>query len=95
HEEKRGRVVYFNFITRVTKNCDCLGKDEKTLADLGVIGSFDPAAVDTATIDLLHERHGRDVFKDFWPQYDPRIQIEYGEKIGLGTSQYRLVRPEA
>ncbi|MGQ9663237.1 MAG: DUF362 domain-containing protein [Kiritimatiellia bacterium] len=92
HQEKRHRVIYLNFLVRITKNCDCLGKKEPTLPDTGVLGSFDPVAVDAATIDILREQHGRDVFRDFWPQYDPRIQIEHGEKIGLGTSSYRLVR---
>ena len=92
HEEKRGRVVYFNFITRVTRNCDCMGQKEKTLPDLGVAASFDPVAVDAAAMDLLNERHSRDVLHDFWPQNDPRVQLEHGERIGLGTSKYDLVR---
>lgn len=92
HEEKQGRAVYFNFITRVTKNCDCLAKEaEEGLPDLGVAASFDPVAVDTAAMNLLNEKHGRDVFRDFWPQYDPRIQLEYGEKLGLGTTRYKLI----
>jgi uncharacterized Fe-S center protein len=92
HEEKQGRVAYINFITRVTKNCDCLSKREKALPDLGVVASFDPVAADAAAMDLLNERHGRDIFRDFWPQYDARVQIEHGERIGLGSSRYELVR---
>ena len=89
HREKQGRVVYINFITRITKNCDCLGKE--ALPDLGVVASFDPVAADTAVVDLLTARHGHDVFKEFWPQYDARIQLEHGERIGLGSMQYGLV----
>jgi len=67
-EEKAGRVAYLSFITRVTKNCDCLGKaTEPCLPDLGVVGSLDPVAIDTAARDLLNERHGRDVFGEYWP----------------------------
>jgi len=91
HEEKAGRAVYINFITRTTQNCDCLGKDEEVLPDLGVVGAFDPVAADAASMDLLNERQGRDVFRDYWPQYDPRVQLEHGEKIGLGTSTYELI----
>jgi len=92
HEEKKGRVVYFNFITQVTKNCDCMGRAESGLPDIGVVASFDPVAADAAASDLLNEKQGHDVFKKLWPQINPRIQIEHGEKIGLGTSRYRLVR---
>lgn len=90
--EKPGRVAYLNFITRVTKNCDCLGQGETGLPDLGVAGSFDPVAADAAAMELLNAKQGRDVFREFWPQLDPRTQLVYGEKIGLGTTHYELAR---
>ena len=92
HKAKAGKVAYLNFMTRVTKNCDCLAKDEPVLPDLGVIGSLDPVAVDAAAMDLLNERHGKDVFTEYWPQCTHRKQLEYGEKIGLGSMKYEVVR---
>ena len=94
HNEKSGRVAYLNFLTRVTKDCDCIGKDGRPLPDLGVVGSFDPVAADTAAVDLLSQRHGKDVFAEFWPQCSHRTQLEYGAEIGLGTTRYELVRVE-
>jgi len=93
HRAKAGSVAYLNFITRVTPNCDCLGRgDEETaLPDLGVVGSFDPVAVDAAAMDLLDERHGCDVFGGMWPQCRHRTQLEYGEQIGLGSMTYELL----
>jgi len=91
HEEKAGKAVYFNFMTRTTKDCDCLGKTGEGLPDLGIVGSFDPVAVDTAALDLLNEREGRDLFREYWPQHNPRVQIEHGEKTGLGTGRYELI----
>jgi len=90
--EKPGRVAYLNFITCVTKNCDCLGRTEPGLPDLGVAGSLDPVAVDTAAVDLLDQRHGHDVFGKLWPQCSHRTQLEYGQQIGLGSMRYELVR---
>ena len=83
-------MAYLNFITRVTRNCDCLAKEEEGLPDLGVVGSLDPVAADAAAMDPLNERHGRDVFREFWPQYDPRIQLQHGERIGLRRTRYKL-----
>jgi uncharacterized protein len=91
-KEKAGHVAYFNFMTRVTKNCDCLAKNEECLPDLGLLGSTDIVAVDVATADLLSKKHGRDVFAEYWPECDHRIQLEYGEKIGLGSTKYDLVQ---
>ena len=94
HKEKHGRVAYLSFMTRVTKNCDCLAKNEECLPDLGVVGSLDPVAVDVAAMDLLNQRHGRDVFGTYWPQTSHRTQLEFGEQIGLGSTRYELVRVE-
>jgi hypothetical protein len=94
HREKAGRVAYLNFITRVTKNCDCMATDEPRLPDLGVAGSFDPIAVDAASAALLDERHGRNVFSEYWPQLDHNTQLAYGQQIGLGSTQYELVRED-
>jgi len=91
HEEKAGRVAYFNFITRITKDCDCIGNNKEGLPDLGVVCSFDPVAADAAAIELLNRREDRDVFRDFWPQYDTRAQIKHAEKIGLGVGRYSLI----
>lgn len=92
HREKPGRVAYLSFITRVTKNCDCMSNPGPGLPDLGVVGSFDPVAVDAAAMALLAERHGRDVFAEFWPQCNPRTQLEYGRQIGLGSLEYEIIR---
>jgi uncharacterized protein len=95
HREKAGRIAYFNFITRVTKNCDCMGGNtEPTLPDLGVTASLDPVAVDTASAALLVQRHKRDVFHEYWPQIDRNPQLQYGQEIGLGSMEYELVPVE-
>jgi len=94
HKAKAGRVAYLNFITRVTKDCDCIGKTKGPLPDMGVVGSFNPVNADTAAMDLLNERHGRDVFAEFWPQCSHRTQLEHAERIGLGAARYELVRVE-
>jgi len=95
HTEKAGRVAYLNFLTRVTKNCDCLGlSSESPLPDMGVVGSFDPVAADAAAVDLLDRQHGKDVFAEFWPECAHRTQLAHGVRIGLGSTEYELVRVE-
>jgi len=92
HEIKKGRIAYFNYMTRVTRHCDCMGSAGKGLPDLGVAASLDPVAADSAAIALLNERFGKDVFRDFWPDIDASVQLRHGEKIGLGSTRYSLVR---
>ena len=92
HRSKQGRIVYFNFITRVTRDCDCMVRAPKgALPDLGVVASIDPVAADAAAMDLLNKREGRDVFAEFWPELDATIQLDYAEEIGLGSRKYELI----
>jgi len=88
---KPGRVGFLNFITRVTRNCDCMGNRQKIeRPDIGILASTDIVAADKAAADLTRERYGRDVWKEWWPDSGYERQFEYGEEIGLGTRDYEL-----
>ena len=82
------KIVYLNFLERVTKNCDCISKNETLVApDIGIICGLDPVAVDNASMNLI----GVDKFKEIFPEIDPLVQIRHAEKIKLGVGQYELV----
>jgi hypothetical protein len=50
-ENKR---FFLNFILQVTPHCDCLGiVQPSVVADVGVLGSRDIVAIETATLDLI------------------------------------------
>jgi len=81
------RIVCLNFIERVTKNCDCMSKDETPIApDVGIALSADPVAIDRASMDLI----GLERFKEAFPEIDLLAQIKHAEKIKLGSAQYEL-----
>ncbi|MDP6685500.1 MAG: DUF362 domain-containing protein [Candidatus Omnitrophota bacterium] len=76
-----------NFLYNITKNCDCMSKEETPItSDVGIIAGRDTVAVDKASLDLI----GIDTFKEIFPEIDPMIQIQHAEKIKLGSSQYDL-----
>ena len=63
----------------------------------------DPIAIDQASVDLVNQERalpdsclkknklpGKDKFKALYPDIDWPIQLEYGEKIGLGSRKYKL-----
>lgn len=82
------RIACINFLCNITKNCDCMAKDEEAvLPDVGLIGGVDPVSVDKASMDIL----GIDNVKKLFPDIDPEVQIRHAEKIKLGSSQYELV----
>lgn len=89
---KGKKSVYFNFITHVTEQCDCMDKAYKpAFEDIGILASRDPLAVEKATIDLIRESIGEDFFQKSWPNINYTIQIDHAERIGLGSTGYELV----
>jgi hypothetical protein len=59
--------------------------------DIGILASTDPVAIDKATADLVISRSsGKDVFRLGY-DVDWSVQLSYGQRIGLGTTQYNLI----
>lgn len=88
---KEGKIFFVNCLFDMTKDCDCIGKkQEPVLPDVGIIASTDPVAIDQATLDLTLERSKKSLAEVSYPDLDPTIQLEHGEKIGLGSRKYEL-----
>jgi hypothetical protein len=84
-------VIYINFLMDITKNCDCDANALPIICeDIGVLVSNDPVAIDTASVDLI-ERHMGKTFKDSLGN-DARTHIRFAEEIGMGTTDYELVK---
>lgn len=59
--------------------------------DLGILASRDPVAIDKAAADLLNSRHGRDIFREKFPDIDWTVQLKHAAGLGLGDLDYKLV----
>ncbi|MBM4285443.1 MAG: DUF362 domain-containing protein [Deltaproteobacteria bacterium] len=103
--DKKDRAVFINFVTQVSPACDCYGfNDFPVVGDIGVLASHDPVAIDQASADLVNQAPGlpgsdlkdlapgSDKFKDIYPQIDWPLQLEYAEKLGMGSRKYELVK---
>ncbi len=89
HSEK---VIYINFVNKLSKHCDCWGENNPVLyPDVGILASYDPVAIDRASYDLAQKVLDKDIFKELWPEIDATVQMKYGEKLGLGTCTYHLI----
>ncbi|MBW1680271.1 MAG: DUF362 domain-containing protein [Deltaproteobacteria bacterium] len=103
---KEGRSFFLNFLTAISPACDCYGHaDAPIVPDVGVLAGRDPVAVDQASADLVNGQPategsaltkgkgpGEDKFRALYPRVDWTVQLAHGEKIGLGTRRYELVR---
>ncbi|MDD5421916.1 MAG: DUF362 domain-containing protein [Candidatus Omnitrophota bacterium] len=88
-----GKVGYISFLINVTKDCDCLAKDEdRVIDDLGIVASTDPVSIDKACVDLINQRTGKDILRRAFPGTDWMSQLRYAEESGLGSLSYTLER---
>jgi len=85
------KAGFINYLIKVTKDCDCMAKDQARIVDdIGILASEDPVALDKASADLVLERSGRDVFRAGY-DIDWTSQLRHGAAIGLGSLDYDLV----
>jgi uncharacterized Fe-S center protein len=84
-------VLYLNELKRIAKGCDCDPNAGPIICpDIGYLLSDDPVAIDKASLDLINEIK-ENVFLTV-NKVNPLKQIKYGEKIGLGSSSYELIK---
>lgn len=88
----KGKAVFLNFLIKITKNCDCMARDERRIVeDIGIVSSSDPVAADQATADLiLRYSQGKDVLRAGY-KIDWSRQLKHAEALGLGSTKYELV----
>lgn len=97
HDFFKGKVLYINVMNNLSVDCDCdANAHEPLMKDLGILASTDPVALDKACLDLVFS-HTPSTGDDS----DPLIEritsrhgthtVDHAEKIGLGTTRYRLI----
>jgi len=101
---KKGKVAFFNFLLDITPDCDCFPwSDNPIVPDIGILASFDPVAIDQASVDLVNQQRGlensllrgafepgQDKFRNLRPERDWEGWLDYAQEIGLGEREYEL-----
>ncbi|MFH2137574.1 MAG: DUF362 domain-containing protein [Candidatus Omnitrophota bacterium] len=87
------KKAFYNFAINITRNCDCLAKNEKSItADVGIFASADPVACDKASADMVIEKIKDDIFMKEWPNASNYMeQLSYASELGIGSLDYELV----
>ena len=87
---KKNKILFINFLTRISKDCDCMTSFEKICDDIGVLLSFDPVAIDASSLDLVEKYTGRK-FSELSFDIPYKFQIDYSREIGFGNPDYELI----
>jgi uncharacterized protein len=93
-KDKKDKMVYFNYLTDISPNCDCFGWNDKPItADIGLLASYDPVAIDQASVDLVNKgSSSKDKFREIHPDIDWSTQLSYAESLGIGKRNYELIQ---
>jgi uncharacterized Fe-S center protein len=91
-DSNKGRFIYINVMNNLSVDCDCSGNPAKpTMADIGILASLDPVALDKACVDLAYAaKDGKDIIERIESR-NGLLTIDHAEKIGLGSKTYRLI----
>ncbi len=90
----KGQLAYINVMKNMSVDCDCCAvAEDPCIADIGILASLDPVAIDQACVDLVYSCS--DPNKDHLIQ---RIEsrngihtIEAAAALGLGNREYELI----
>jgi uncharacterized Fe-S center protein len=97
------KAFFINYALDITPSCDCYGwTDTPIVNSLGILGSFDPVAVDKACIDLMNQAPGLINSEaeecgalapgskklNLIKGKDIEAQVYGGVENGLGTAEY-------
>ncbi len=94
----RGNVVYLNVMANLSVDCDCCAvAEDPCMADIGILASLDPVAIDQACLDLIYASQdpGRDHFIQRVESRHGVHTIEAAAALGFGSRDYQLVDLDA
>lgn len=87
------KILYISVANNLSVDCDASPEDPK-MGDIGILASLDPIALDKACTDLVRasEDHGKIHLIERIDSRHGMHTLEYGEKLGIGSQKYELVK---
>ena len=90
----KGNAAYINVMKNLSVDCDCcdVAKDP-CMADVGILASLDPVAIDQACVDLVYSSDDPGK-KDLIERIESRHgihTIEVAAEHGIGSREYELI----
>jgi uncharacterized Fe-S center protein len=91
-DANKGRILYINVLNHLSVDCDCLSRPAPpTMADIGILASLDPVALDQASVDLVFAApDGKDLIQRIELR-NGTLTLDHAELIGLGSKSYQMI----
>ena len=89
-----GNAAYINVMKNLSVDCDCCDvAEDPCMADIGILASLDPVAVDQACVDLVYASTdpGRDHLVERIESRHGLHTLEMAARLGIGSREYELI----
>ena len=90
-----GNMVFINVMKNMSVDCDCCSvAEDPCMADIGILASLDPIAIDRACLDLVYasDDPGRDHFLERIESRNGAHTVDAAAELGFGSKEYELVK---
>ena len=89
-----GKLAYVSAMVNMSVDCDCCEvAEDPCMADIGILASLDPVAIDQACLDIVRasDDPGRDhLLERIDSRHGPHI-IDAAVALGIGSKEYELI----
>lgn len=90
-----GNMVFINVMKNMSVDCDCCSvAEDPCMADIGILASLDPIAVDRACLDLVYasDDPGRDHLLERIESRNGAHTFDAAAELGFGSKEYELIK---
>ncbi len=88
------KIVFINVMKNMSVDCDCCAvAEDPAMADIGILASVDPVALDQACLDLVYasDDPGREHLLERIESRNGVHTVEAAAALGAGSREYELV----
>lgn len=90
----KGKMAFINIMCNMSVDCDCCAvAEDPAMADIGILASLDPVALDQACVDLVYTSKdpGKSHLIERMESRNGIHTVEAAAELGFGSREYELV----
>lgn len=90
-----GNMIFINVMKNMSVDCDCCSvAEDPCMADIGILASLDPIAIDRACLDLVYasDDPGRDHLLERIESRNGAHTVDAAAELGFGSKEYELIK---
>ena len=90
-----GNMGFINVMKNMSVDCDCCSvAEDPCMADIGILASLDPIAIDRACLDLVYasDDPGRDHLLERIESRNGAHTVDAAAELGFGSKEYELIK---